>query len=71
MAARLGNVLYWIGCILAGLSVLALAFVALLSSMSGSPDWMGGVAIAAIYLVPLALLCYGTGRACRYVLAGS
>lgn len=60
--ARLGDVLHWFGCLLAGVFiVLAVAGV-----IFGNADrW----AIATVATV-VALLVFGLGRACRYVLAG-
>jgi hypothetical protein len=61
MLARLGNVLYWTGCLL-GILLVAAA-VALYS-----PDYMDRVH-SAIY-IGLAVVVWLIGRACRYVLAG-
>lgn len=70
MAARLGIVLYWIGNIIAVLCLLVLAGLTALAATGGSPDWVGAVILVAFYLLPLAAISYGIGRACRYVLAG-
>jgi hypothetical protein len=58
MAARLGDVLYWLGCVVAtatgGLAAYALTFP------GGEPSVIAIIA-GSIWLL---------GRACRYVLAG-
>ena len=63
MVARLGNVLYWLGCIIAGLSVLCLM---LLIATPGQNAW---------YYAPLyfwiGVGAWLIGRACRYVLSGT
>jgi 4-hydroxybenzoate polyprenyltransferase len=64
MAARLGKVLYWAGCVLAAL-IIAIGVV--LSSVTrAEQDWW-----ALIVAFVVALLVWLTGRACRYVLAGN
>jgi hypothetical protein len=64
MAERLGNVLYWIGCICA----VAIAGIGVILYL-GEP----GHAAPAILLAFLvfALIALGIGRAIRYVLAGT
>ena len=57
MAARLGEVLFWVGLIMA-LPILALA-------VSGFGSWQEGAAFASLALIPI-----GLGRAAKYVLAG-
>jgi hypothetical protein len=69
MAARLGNVLYWTGCILAGLIVvlgLTIHFAVDPASAAGrSPE----IVIAATLVA--AAIVWLVGRALRYILAGT
>ena len=64
MAARLGNVLYWLGCIVAVVTAAIGAFV-----------WFNrtepGDVVTVIILVVLAAIAWLIGRGCRYVLAGA
>jgi hypothetical protein len=64
MAARLGDVLYWLGCILAVL-FLPLPLLALIDLVNPQtvlhPD----------YLIEAAIASWLTGRTLRYVLAGT
>jgi hypothetical protein len=62
VAARLGEVLYWAACAVAGLLALA-AIAVFVAATSG--DWT-----ATIMLGALAALVWLFGRACLYVLAG-
>jgi hypothetical protein len=59
--ARLGHVLYWIGCIVAVVVLLAGAAAWL---APGPPAFMVLGAIAAV-------IAWLIGRACRYVLSGT
>ncbi len=59
MGARLGQVLYWVGSIMAGLLALAGVFV-----LFGSKPLM-----SLLFLIPAAIV-WGIGRAMLYVLAG-
>jgi hypothetical protein len=69
LAARLGNVLYWTGCILAGLigvAGLPLMLTAAPNSPAAENPVLGiGVTLAVAVIVWLA------GRAMRYILAGT
>lgn len=70
MTERLGNVLYWLGCIIA--TCVAIGGIILFYFMltggnttdRESAPLIGGLVIASA-LIPLAI-----GRACRYVLSG-
>lgn len=67
MAARLGNVLYWTGCILALLALI----VGTLTAVGDTADpvdyrWY----LFALFGAGPALALWLVGRACRYVLAG-
>ena len=66
MLARLGNVLYWLGCIVAALLVIG-GFALWFSEGRYRPDGYNvligfGVVAFVVWLI---------GRACRYVLAGT
>jgi len=66
MLARLGNVLYWLGCILA--AVLITGGIALwIGEGQSSPN---GYYILSGFAV-VALVVWLIGRACRYVLSGT
>jgi hypothetical protein len=64
MAGRIGNVLYWLGCIVAGLSVLV-GVAAYVEEHNKS----GGLFVTGFFIV-VALVVWLVGRACRYVLSG-
>jgi uncharacterized protein with PQ loop repeat len=64
MAHRIGNVLYWLGCIVAGLTALLAVFVFFTSQNQSE-----GLLVMLFVLV-FAFLAWLIGRACRYVLAG-
>lgn len=70
MTARLGNVLYWIGCIAAVLLTVGgvLAAMVMLNDHPNEPIPAAAVAGA---LAVCALISWGIGRACRYVLSGN
>jgi hypothetical protein len=63
MAARLGNVLYWLGCGVAAIFALLVAIVALNPGTEA-------VYYGSIYAIT-AIGAWLLGRACRYVLAGT
>jgi hypothetical protein len=70
MIARLGYVLYWIACGVAGLLLLGVivGLGVLVTGYSTDPfNTLAGVALCAVG----AVLCWGVGRAFRYVLAGT
>ena len=64
MAARVGNVLYWLSCALA-----------VVTAAIGAVVWFNrtepGDVATVIILVMLAAIAWLIGRACRYVLAGA
>ena len=64
MVERLGDVLYWASCVLAGLALLVAMVLAI--AMVDTKD--------EIFVVLAGVLTFGLlwaiGRACRYVLAG-
>lgn len=64
MAARMGRVLYWVGCIIAGLLVLLGIFFALLAETTN------GVVGVLTAFIPYAVVVWLIGRVCRYFLAG-
>lgn len=64
MAARLGNVLYWLGCIVAAVAVV---YDVTLGLANNWQDPSGTYIRTAI----LAVAAWLVGRACRYVLSGS
>jgi hypothetical protein len=65
MAARLGHVLYWLGCIIAGL--LALFAVIIVSEGQSRTEYTW---YTAAFVLVFAVAAWLIGRACRYVLAG-
>jgi cobalamin biosynthesis protein CobD/CbiB len=66
VAARLGDVLYWLGCILAVL-FLPLPFLALIDFLNGHPQTV----FHPEYFIGMAILSWLTGRTLRYVFAGT
>jgi len=64
MAARIGNVIYWLGCIIAGLTVMAGVAVYIVEGHSRSD----GVVVTAGFFIT-AFVFWLVGRAMRYVLA--
>lgn len=65
MAERIGNVLYWLGCIAAGLTALFGLGVYLAEGHSKAD----GIVVTGFMLVA-AFVFWLTGRACRYILGG-
>ena len=63
MAARLGNVIYWAGCGIAVLPLLALAAVVISPGQDALFGYVGYPALAA--------LVWLFGGAARYILAGT
>ena len=71
MAARLGHVLYWLGCIIAGL--IALFAVVGVYDISQHPQSANAELWGYLTMLMLAMFAVAAwliGRACRYVLAG-
>jgi hypothetical protein len=64
MLTRLGNVLYWLGCIVAGLIIAADGYD---FYMEGADHYKGGY----VFIAVIAFAVWFVGRACRYVLAGT
>ena len=66
MLARLGDVLYWLGCGVAVLFILA-------GVAMGTSDNNAGADVAplVIYFGGGAIISWLIGRACRYVLSGT
>jgi hypothetical protein len=65
---RLANVLYWLGCGLAGLLIIGgIIFLVLEDTPSNDPF---RVWLAAAIFWGLALIAWLVGRACRYILSG-
>jgi hypothetical protein len=64
MIERLGNVLYWVGCVISGLFLLVAAAGAAFGH--GTDRFFNGAIFAAT-----ALVAWIIGRACRYLLAGT
>ena len=65
MLTRLGNVLYWAGCLLGGLLVLAAVAFYNLASIKPAE-----IVLFSALLVGLGVVVWLIGRACRYVLGG-
>jgi hypothetical protein len=66
MLARLGNVLYWLGCILAALIITA----AIVEWFGEAQYRSNGWAIVFEFAV-FAFVVWVIGRMCRYVLSGT
>jgi hypothetical protein len=65
MAERIGNVLYWLGCIVAGLTALLGVAIYL---AEGHNKYEGLLVMGFVFIC--ACIPWLKGRACRYVLAG-
>jgi hypothetical protein len=63
MVARLGDVLFWFCSIVA--AIFAALFIVAMVWGTGMRDPIGPMFLAAV-----ALVAFGIGRACRYVLSG-
>jgi hypothetical protein len=63
MAQRIGNVLYWIGCIAAGLTVLMAIGIYFADGMKKDTLIVTG------FLCVLAVIPWAIGRACLYILS--
>lgn len=70
MLARIGNVIYWAGCGMAALCVAVVVLSGILGVLTPGSDPAGAVIMTALYMVPIAILAYLTGRAAKYILAG-
>jgi hypothetical protein len=66
MLARLGNVLYWLGCILAAL-IIAAAIV----EWFGEAQYLPNGWVIIFEFAVFAFVVWGIGRMCRYVLSGT
>jgi hypothetical protein len=64
MAARIGNVLYWLGCIVA-----ALILIADVAIYFGEGRAHSDGVVFVVFLIA-AIISWGIGRAARYILAG-
>lgn len=70
MMQRLGNVLYWLGCILAAsLAILGIAFGVIMALSTNSSDQAAGPWIG-LGIVASGFALWLVGAACRYVLSG-
>jgi hypothetical protein len=75
MAARLGNVLYWLGCGLAAIFALLIVMVVLNPSTSSyaivvfNPGIYDDRFYMIVALAVMAVMAWLIGRACRYILA--
>lgn len=65
MIGRLGNVLYWLGCIIAGLIAILAVYAYIMEGHSKSD----GLGLTVAFFVA-ALVAWIFGWACRYILAG-
>jgi hypothetical protein len=65
MAARLGRVLYWLGCIIGAVVVLVVVAVAFIN-----PGLAEDRGIIVGLGIVLGAISWGIGRALRYILAG-
>ena len=61
MLARLGDVLYWAGCLIGGLLVINVIWSYIETQRYSRDD---------LFIVGVGVVCWLIGRACRYVLAG-
>ena len=70
MAARLGDILYWLGCGVSALSWLWVGtnIVAMLWFGSTTPD---DTLVHILVFTGAALASWAIGRACQYILAGA
>lgn len=66
MAARLGNVVYWLGCGLASLSLLA-AVLMVVITLQGPILRLAEAALLTV----IGIVCWLVGRAFRYILAST
>ncbi len=65
MAARIGNVIYWLGCIIAGLIALAGVCVYAMEGYYRND----GIPVTAAFFIA-AVVPWLVGRAGKYILAG-
>lgn len=63
MVARLGDVLYWLGCIIAGLFGILILISLIWGTGTTEPFGVILFGVAAVII-------WTIGRACRYVMAG-
>lgn len=69
MAARLGNVLYWIGCSISVLCVIALFLLGSKAITIQSRKDVLLFLVSIIYLLPIGAISFYVGRFCRNKLA--
>jgi hypothetical protein len=71
MAARLGNVLYWLGCIVAVCwFAFTMVFFVTMMVAGAHPEPLAVSAAVSAGLAVLAVIPWGIGRGLRYILAG-
>jgi hypothetical protein len=70
MAARLGHVLYWIGCLIGGGLVLLAIFIFVGMVGTGQHVNVAAEATSCGILAGIGIIVWAIGLACRYVLAG-
>jgi hypothetical protein len=63
MLSRLGNVLYWLGCVIAAPFAAAAIYMQLLGNLTPNDK------IVPLFLAGIAIIVWVVGRALRYVLA--
>lgn len=71
MSARLGNVLYWTGCLFAGLLVLAGIAMASVMSKGPNPTDIADAPWVGLTFAACALVVWLIGRALRYIFSGT
>jgi hypothetical protein len=69
MTARLGDVLYWIGCIVATVIFATTIYMEICLWITGQQNADGMIQVELVF-VAVAVSAWLAGRACRYVLAG-
>ena len=68
IAGRLGQVIYWFGCVLGVLSVPVAVWLFFL--MGPTPGFYGGPVLIAVFALGAGLCCWLIGRAARFILKG-
>jgi hypothetical protein len=70
MAARLGNVLYWLGCVLAVIFAIG-GLAAFFIAGAVRPITNGEIIALMVPLFALSAISWMIGRALRYILGGT
>jgi hypothetical protein len=70
MIQRLGNVLYWLGCVVAALLVAGGGVMAIVMARSTNVNDVSAAPYVGASLAAAAIVPWTFGRACKYIFTG-